>query len=72
MHFNDLLQRIVERGASDVHLHVGLPAMSRVNGKLNPVTESKITPRFTEALLDLMCDERQRAAFDAKHQVDLA
>ena len=54
MHFNDLLQRIVERGASDVHLHVGLPAMSRVNGKLNPVTESKITPRFTEALLDLM------------------
>ena len=72
LHFNDLLQRIVERGASDVHLHVGLPAMSRVNGKLNPVTESKITPRFTEALLDLMCDERQRAVFEAKHQVDLA
>lgn len=72
MHFNDLLQRIVERGASDVHLHVGLPAMSRINGKLNPVTESKITPRFTEALLDLMCDARQRAVFDEKHQVDLA
>lgn len=72
MHFNDLLQRIVERGASDVHLHVGLPAMSRVNGKLTPVTDSKITPRFTEALLDLMCDERLRATFEAKHQVDLA
>ena len=72
MHFNDLLQRIVERGASDVHLHVGLPAMSRINGKLNPVTESKITPRVTEALLDLMCDARQRAVFDEKHQVDLA
>ncbi len=72
MHFNDLLQRIVERGASDVHLHVGLPAMSRVNGKLSPVTESKITPRFTEALIDLMCDERQRAVFAEKHQVDLA
>ena len=72
MHFNDLLQRIVERGASDVHLHVGLPAMSRINGKLNPVTESKITPRVTEALLDLMCDACQRAVFDEKHQVDLA
>src|SRR5690554_353292 len=72
MHFNDLLQRIVERGASDVHLHVGLPAMARISGKLNPVTDSKITPRFTEALLDLMCDARQRAVFDEKHQVDLA
>lgn len=72
MHFNELLQRIVERGASDVHLHVGLPAMSRVSGKLHPVTESKITPRFTEALVDLMCDERQKAVFAEKHQIDLA
>src|SRR5690554_2411578 len=72
MHFNDLLQRIVERGASDVHLHVGLPAMARISGKLNPVTESKITPRFTEALLDMMCDERQKAVFAEKHQIDLA
>ncbi len=72
MHFNDLLQRIVERGASDVHLHVGLPAMARVNGRLAPVTEAKINQRFTEALVDLMCDARQRAAFDDKHQVDLA
>ena len=26
-----ILQRIVERGASDVHLHVGLPAMARIS-----------------------------------------
>src|SRR5690554_168199 len=72
MHFNDLLQRIVERGASDVHLHVGLPAMARISGKLSPVTESRITPKFTEALIDLMCDERQRTVFEDKHQIDLA
>ena len=72
MHFNELLQRIVEQGASDVHLHVGLPAMARVSGRLAPVTEAKISPRFTEALVDLMCDARQRAVFEEKHQVDLA
>jgi len=72
MHFNELLQRIVEQGASDVHLHVGLPAMARVSGRLAPVTEAKISPRFTEALVDLMCDARQRAVLEEKHQVDLA
>ncbi len=72
MHFNDLLKRIVSRGASDVHLHVGLPAMARVSGKLGPVTEATITPRFTEALVELFCNEQQRATFLAKHQVDLA
>jgi len=58
MHFNDLLRQIVEQGASDVHLHVGLPAMARVSGRLTPVTEARITPKFTAALIDLMCDER--------------
>ena len=72
MHFNDLLQQIVERGASDVHIHVGLPAMARVSGKLTPVTEGRITPKFTSALVDLMCNPSQKAAFDTKHQVDLA
>jgi len=72
MHFNELLQRIVELGASDVHLHVGLPAMARVAGKLTPVTEARITPKFTAALVDLMCDDVHKATFEAKYQVDLA
>lgn len=46
--------------------------MARVRGKLGPVTEAKITPRFTEALVDLFCNEQQRATFQEKHQVDLA
>lgn len=72
MHFNDLLRQIVERGASDVHLHVGLPAMARVSGRLIPMTEALITPKVTASLLDLMCDARHRATFEEKQQVDLA
>jgi len=72
MHFNELLQQLVERGASDIHLHVGMPALARLHGKLVPVSEAKIAPRFTEALIDLMCDESQKTAFKSRHQVDLA
>ncbi len=72
MHFNDLLKQLVERGASDIHLHVGMPALARINGKLTAVSESKVAPRFTESLVELMCDDAQRGAFKTRHQVDLA
>ena len=72
MRFNDLLKQAVDAGASDVHLHVPLPVMMRVSGRLKPMNDVGLTPRATEALLDLMCNEQQRAQFDAKQQVDLA
>lgn len=72
MHFNDLLRMAVERGSSDLHLHVGLPAMARVSGRLLPINDAKMTPRATESLIDLMCNEQQKATFTERHQVDLA
>ena len=72
MNFSELLATQVERGASDIHLHVGLPPLARVNGRLSPIGEAKLTPAFTEKLVDVMCDERQKRAFQEKFQVDLA
>ncbi len=72
VNFNDLLRSLVERGASDLHLHVGLPPLARLHGKLAPVGDAKIGPAFTERLVEAMCDDHQRAIFDARHQVDLA
>jgi twitching motility protein PilT len=72
VNFHDLLKTLVERGASDLHLHVGLPPLARVHGKLVPVAETRIGPNFTEKLVDAMCDERQRSGVRRRHQVDLA
>ncbi len=72
MNFNDMLRMLVQRGASDLHLHVGLPPLARLHGRLTPVADTKVGPKFTEALLDLMCDERQKLVFADRHQVDLA
>jgi twitching motility protein PilT len=72
MNFNDMLTMLVERGASDLHLHVGLPPLARLHGRLTPIADTKVGSRFMEALVDLMCDERQKAMFAEKLQVDLA
>ena len=37
MIFNDLLQLMVERKASDLHLIAGLPPAFRIQGELEPV-----------------------------------
>ncbi len=72
MNFQDLLHKLVNDGASDVHLHCGLLPMARVNGRLTPVGETKVTPKFTERLSEIVCSERQLEQFDENHQVDLA
>jgi twitching motility protein PilT len=72
VNFNELLRTLVERGASDLHLHVGLPPLARVHGKLAPVADTRIAPGFTEKLVEAMCDERQKLVFEDSHQVDLA
>lgn len=45
---NELLERTVKEGASDLHLTVGIPPTIRVNGELVHLDYSKITPIATE------------------------
>lgn len=45
---NELLERTVKEGASDLHLTVGIPPTIRVNGELVHLDYSKITPITTE------------------------
>ena len=72
MTFDDMLAQFVARGASDIHLHVGLKPLARINGKLIPLSDTMLTPQVTEALLDVMCNERQKMIFAEANQVDFA
>ena len=55
---NELLQRTVDRGASDLHLNPGRPPVCRINGALISVTDSVLEPATSEALCRELCDER--------------
>ena len=68
----ELLASLVAKGVSDIHMHAGLPIAARLHGKLVPITQSPLTPQYTEALVEMMCNERQKAAFAERNQVDLA
>jgi twitching motility protein PilT len=70
---NGILHEAIERGASDVHLKVGMPPTIRIHGILYPLEEaSPITREDMAAILDVLLDEHHRERFRSRMQVDLA
>lgn len=56
-----LLEEVIKRKASDLHLQVGLPPMLRVDGALVAVTGAdKLTDETVEALIFAIIDEEQK------------
>lgn len=56
-----LLEEVVKKKASDLHLQVGLPPMLRVDGKLLPITGSNpLTDEDVEGLIFAILDEDQK------------
>ncbi len=47
----DLLQLVVDEGASDLHIRVGVPPILRLHGGLKPIDLPALTPDDTEALM---------------------
>ena len=54
---NDLLQLVVDEGASDLHLNVGMPPVLRINGSMHPLESVPLEPADTERLMMEITDE---------------
>jgi len=51
LRMDELMRVTIERGASDLHLSVGLPPVLRIAGRLTPTEFPKLTPDDTKRLL---------------------
>ncbi len=61
MRIEFLLQEVIDQRASDLHLEVGLPPMLRVDGRLQPVANTKpIDVETAERLIFSILDEQQK------------
>ena len=54
---SDLLQLVVDEGASDLHLAVGLPPVLRIHGSLQPLDADPLRPEDTERLIKSITSE---------------
>jgi len=67
---DDILKTTVARGASDLHLTVGLPPMLRIAGKLTPTEYPRLMPDMTKRLIYSILNDKQKEKFEKNWELD--
>ena len=68
----DLLEIMVKRNASDLHITVGVPPLVRVDGKLVRTDLDSLMPEDTKKLAYSIMNEKQRLKFEENSELDLS
>jgi twitching motility protein PilT len=69
----DLLQILVDRGGSDLHITSGTYPQIRIAGKLVQLTQfEQLTPQDTQRLAYSVLNEAQKQKFEEENEIDLS
>jgi twitching motility protein PilT len=66
----DLMEEVIERGGSDLHLSAGLPPYIRISGKLTPTEYEPMTPESCQRLIFSMLNNTQRKNLEQTWELD--
>jgi len=71
---DDLFRAMCERGASDLHLSVGMPPLVRKDGEIQPLQPDAppLDPEGIVSLLDPIMPTKNREEFHRRHDTDFA
>ncbi|MCX7951153.1 MAG: type IV pilus twitching motility protein PilT [Clostridiales bacterium] len=70
--FDQLLKKVIDIGASDLHITVGIPPTARVNGTLVQLTEEKLTTDQTEEYVRFVLTEEQYEKYQELGELDFS
>src|SRR3712207_324365 len=68
----ELLSKMVEIGASDLHFTVGKPPLFRVHGSLRSMMHDNLSPEDSLRLAYSVMNESQRKGFEQKKEYDFS
>ncbi|MEN9215823.1 MAG: type IV pilus twitching motility protein PilT [Gloeomargarita sp. HHBFW_bins_162] len=66
----DLMEEVIQRGGSDLHLSAGLPPYIRISGKLTPTDHEPMTPEQCQRLIFSILNNNQRKIFEQNWELD--
>lgn len=69
---NQLLEIVVQKNASDLHIGSNYPALIRVDGELQPVSSHIITPEIAKDLIFSILSEENKEVVEINKEVDVA
>ena len=67
-----LLQTLIEKGASDLHITTGTPPQIRVDGDLVPLNMPPLTPAETKQLVYSVLTDAQKHKFEEENELDFS
>lgn len=68
-----LLEEVIRRDASDLHIQVGLPPMLRVDGALSPLTGmAAMSPEQIDEIIFSLLDEEQKEIYIHDKEIDFS
>lgn len=70
MTINEIFKIAIDKGASDVHLVVGMPPMLRIDGELVDLDNKKLTKKDLETLVFSIITEDQKKKFLTGRELD--
>ncbi len=68
----ELLEQMVQMGASDLHLTVGSPPVVRVDGKLQRMPHDMLTAEVIKKVAYSMLNEKQKLKFEQNWELDFS
>ena len=70
MDLQTLLQIMIDKRASDLHIRAGGPAYIRVDGDLTPIAPDPLPPADAEAMLNSIMSKRSQTLWQERGEVD--
>lgn len=71
-YMHNLLRGMLEKKASDLFISADFPPAMKIDGKMTPVSQTKLTGEYTKAFADALMNEKQRAEFAADKECNFA
>jgi len=72
LHIDELLEVLMERRGSDLHMCVGSPPVIRVDGDLQPLNYAELTPTKVQELVYAILTDERVIEFESHHELDFA
>lgn len=73
MEIAEILQKVIDNDASDLHLTVGSPAILRIDGKLTPLPGAAVlSPEEVERLVMSLLTDEQKGMFLSQKELDFS
>lgn len=69
---HDLLRMLKQREGSDLYLAAGAPPAIKIHGQMVHVSNQKLTPEHTQALVRSIMNDKQTSEFDAHNECNFA